>query len=118
MRDPVRVVAHPDPASHRASESAPRWRWTTSAARPSGARRSSHVASSSCRASLPTRTGGLDQIPVKRTSGGTSSGATARTSTPAAAALAAHSSSARRLTSTAQTRAPGARRARVTATGP
>ena len=79
MREPVRVVDQPSSASHRASESAPRWRCTTREARPSGVSRSSHVASRSCSAALPIRTGGFDQMPAKRTSAGTSSGAAART---------------------------------------
>jgi hypothetical protein len=70
------------------------------------------------------RTGGLDQIPASRAgtpteSGATESGVTQRTLvSPALAAFAAHSASARSLTSTAQTVAPGARAASTHAIGP
>ncbi len=75
--------------------------------------------SSACSASLPTRTGGLDQIPANRAGSDASPGVTQRTfGRPAAPAFRAHSSSARSLTSTAQTVAPGERAARTQATGP
>src|SRR5690606_4728516 len=49
-------------SSQRWRESAPRLRWTTRWARPVGASRPSHVRRSSCRAALPIRIGGFDQI--------------------------------------------------------
>ena len=65
------------------------------------------------------RTGGLDQIPASRAGTDGSSGVTQRTLvSPAAAAFRAHSSSARSLTSTAQTVAPGDRLASTQAIGP
>ena len=60
------------------------------------------------------RTGGLDQMPASRAGTAGSSGV----GSPAAAAFRAHSSSARSLTSTAQTVAPGDRLASTQAIGP
>ncbi len=63
--------------------------------------------------------GGFDQIASKRTVGGTRSGDVARTFVrPSSAAFDRHRSTARSLTSTAQTVAPGERRASVSAIGP
>ena len=97
-------------AIHRCSESAPRFLPTTRCASPPGSRRPSQCVSIACSATLPTRIGGLDQIAAKRTSSGTSSGRTARTLVaPRRSALRRVRSSARSLTSTAQTRRGGGR---------
>ncbi len=55
----------PRPPATPARESAPRWRCTTNHASASGARRSSQVVRSWCRAALPMRIGGFDQMPVE-----------------------------------------------------
>ena len=104
-----RSVGQPCSVSHRCSESPPRFLPTTMTIRPPGARRGSHVSSSSCSASLPMRMGGLDQISSKTWLPGTCSGrqATKRESRPAARALSLASSSARSLTSTPVTLASG-----------
>ena len=76
--------------------------------RRSAASRGSQVRSSSWSAALPTRIGGLDQIRSNRTSSGMPSAVAARTpSRPSAAALRRVRSSARSLTSSAQTRGGG-----------
>ena len=68
---------------------------------------------------MPILTGGLDQISAKEPGTPGASGVTQRTLVrPALAAFRSHSASARSLTSTAQTVAPGARAASVHAIGP
>ena len=68
---------------------------------------------------MPTRIGGLDQIAANRRSSGTSSGVQAwKSASPSVAALCRARSSARWLTSTAQTEAPGESSASVSAIGP
>ncbi len=97
----------------------PRLRCTTRWATPPGARRGSQVASRSCSTALPTRIGGFDQTRSNRTSSGMPSAVVACTpSSPSAAALRRVRSSARSLTSRAQTVAAGERSARVRAMGP
>ena len=125
MRDSRRVVGWPCAFSHDCSESDPRCLCTTRWAEPPGASRSNAASRSRCRAALPMRTGGLDHTASKRTSGsrplssGSASTCTVCTlPSSLAAALAAHSSTARGFTSTAQTLADGARTASASATGP
>ncbi len=117
--EPTRSHVYPCSMIHRASESAPRCFWTTSAAVPSVSSRPSQVDNSSWSGSLPMRIGGLDQIVANERSAGTSSGWTVVMLTrPLRCAFRAQSSRARRLTSTAQMRAAGDRRAIVRAIGP
>ena len=76
--------------------------------RAPGSRRPIHRSRSSWRASLPRRTGGLEYTPATLRPSGTASGSTATTLVaPARSALRAQRSSARRFTSTAQTRVSG-----------
>ena len=68
---------------------------------------------------MPIRIGGLDQIAANWPGSSVAAGSTQRTlPSPARAALAAHRSSARSLTSTAQIVASGARDAMASAMGP
>ena len=60
-----RSAAQPASVSQRCSESEPRLRCTTRNASPSAVSRASQADSSSCKAALPIRIGGLDQISPK-----------------------------------------------------
>ena len=62
LADAARSTAYPCSVSQRWRVSAPRFLATTSRATPAGVSRTSQVSSSSCRAALPIRIGGLDQI--------------------------------------------------------
>ena len=109
----TRAASNPCSHSQLVRESAPRFFPTTRCATPSSLRRVSHVVNISCRAALPTRIGGFDQISSKRRSGSTSSGRQAWTRSPTLRALALRvvKSMARSLTSTATMWEPGQARA-------
>src|SRR5690606_30357085 len=75
----TRSVGKPWPSSHRWRESEPRCFWTTRWARPPGVRRGSQVRRRSCRAALPMRIGGLDQMASNLSAGSSSSAKQNRT---------------------------------------
>lgn len=118
----VRCTLNPagkDAASQRCSESAPRLRATTSHASDRSSSRGIQVSSIPCSSFFPTRMGGFDRMVRKAMSSGTASGVTALMLVrPRFSALRRTRSSARWLTSTAQTVACGDWRARESEIGP